>query len=175
MPRRNGFTLLEMLVVIAVAAILVTLSLPSWHHFVERTQVTTQINELLGQIRYARSEAVRRGKRVVICKSKNQTQCTDGDEDWDRGWIVFVDADGNSTLKVDKEDILLQHRRSRESTILRANRGNFSLKPIGTATSGTWTLCPKHDGVQARAIIINGVGRARVSNRDSGNHALACT
>lgn len=91
--RLDGFTLLELMVTLAVAAILVTIAIPSYRGLVQRNTLTASVNDLVGDLNYARSEAVTRGQNVYLCKSKDEATCeTDGD--WSQGWIVFTpDAD----------------------------------------------------------------------------------
>lgn len=89
--RLDGFTLLELMVTLAVAAILVTIAIPSYRGLVQRNTVTAAVNDLVGDLNYARSEAVTRGQRIYLCKSNDQSTCTSND-DWNKGWIVFAPA-----------------------------------------------------------------------------------
>ncbi len=87
----GGFTLVELMVVIAVAAIVLTLGVPSFYTLIQNNRATTQVNELMMALSLARSEAVRRGVSVSLCPSQDQSTCTGG-TDWRVGWIVFVDV-----------------------------------------------------------------------------------
>ncbi len=88
----RGFTLLELMVTVAIAAIVLTLGVPSFRDLVQNNRAATQVNALVTALSLARSEAVRRGQHVSICPSTDQETCTGGD-DWDDGWIVFVDTE----------------------------------------------------------------------------------
>lgn len=85
---QRGFTLLELLVTISVAAILLAIAVPSYRSIVQRNSMAAQVNDLVGALNYARSEAVSRGQRVYLCQSSDQAHCTDGN-DWSDGWIVY--------------------------------------------------------------------------------------
>ncbi|MBE7941967.1 MULTISPECIES: GspH/FimT family protein [Ramlibacter] len=91
-PRRSrGLTLVELLVVLALVAILLGLGVPSFARLLERTRVSTAAQRLQSHLALARSEAVRRGLRVTLCKSADGLVCaTTGG--WEQGWILFSDA-----------------------------------------------------------------------------------
>ncbi|MFB1487585.1 MULTISPECIES: GspH/FimT family pseudopilin [unclassified Thiocapsa] len=97
----RGFTLLELMVTVAIAAILLTLGVPSFRDLVQNNRAATQVNALVTALSLARSEAVRRGQHVSICPSTDQETCTGGD-DWDDGWIVFVDDETSEVLRVEE-------------------------------------------------------------------------
>lgn len=98
-PRRNGFTLLELMVTLAVAAILVTVAVPSMARLMRENQASTTVNELIYALRLARNEAVTRKLPVAVCASDGD-ECTGGN-DWDQGWLVFTDPNGNADCSDD--------------------------------------------------------------------------
>jgi prepilin-type N-terminal cleavage/methylation domain-containing protein len=69
MTKARGFTLLELMVVLAIIAILVTLAAPSFTRLIQSTTVSSNVNNFLADMRYARSESTRRGGQVVMCRS----------------------------------------------------------------------------------------------------------
>ena len=91
MKRHSGFTLIELMVTLVVAAILATIAIPSFWNTIQSNRATTEANELVTALHYARSEAIKRGARVSLCPSTNQTGCTGG-TNWANGWIIFVDT-----------------------------------------------------------------------------------
>ncbi|MGL6160036.1 GspH/FimT family pseudopilin [Microbulbifer sp.] len=88
---QGGFTLIELMVTIAVFAIVVTIAAPSFSAMINNNRSVALGEELAGALNYARSEAVKRGARVSICASSNGTGCT-GADTWNQGWIVFADS-----------------------------------------------------------------------------------
>lgn len=88
--RRNqsGFTMIEMMTVIAILAVLVSIAVPSMRGFIQRSNAATSANTLLTSLALARSEAVRRVGRVSVCPSSTGTSCSGS---WKDGWIVYLD------------------------------------------------------------------------------------
>jgi type IV fimbrial biogenesis protein FimT len=97
MNRSDGFTLIEAVVVIAIVAILTALAAPSFKSLIQSNAISSNVNSFLSDMRFARSEAIRRGGSVVMCRSNapESTQACDGTtgatNGWLTGWIVFVD------------------------------------------------------------------------------------
>jgi len=96
-PPRTGFTLIEMLVVIAISAILLAVGVPSFSYMVDRNRVAGEVNEMLADLALTRSEALARRGRVIMCRSTDGATCTGAANDWNSGWIVFVDNPAGAT------------------------------------------------------------------------------
>ena len=105
--RARGFTLIELMVTIAIAAILITLAAPSFKGLIQSNSISSSVNMFMADLRYARSEAVRRGGTVVMCRSDSPEAANPtcgsgsgpGGNGWVSGWIIFYDesGDGNRT------------------------------------------------------------------------------
>ncbi len=91
--KSNGFTLIELMVSLAVVLILVGLGVPSFVSAMKNSQLSADFSDLTRSLYLARSEAVKRTTRVVVCARANDTTCG---ADWNQGWIVFVDNDQGS-------------------------------------------------------------------------------
>jgi type IV fimbrial biogenesis protein FimT len=169
-----------MMITIAVAAILLGLGVPSFIEMTVRNRLTTYSNDFVASVNYARSEAIRRGKPVSICKSSSGTGCGGT---WSDGWIVFVNTNNDNARALDGTEPLLR--------VHEALAGGYTLDPNspfdnyvtyradGSANQlgGTFAVC--HDGntVGARAIVLTSL-RPRVGkdtdgdgipNKDGGN------
>lgn len=87
----RGFTLVELAVTLAVAAILLTLATPSFAELLRRNRLAAAGNELVTALHVARAEALRRGRPVSVCASTDQRSCA-GNTNWATGWVVFEDS-----------------------------------------------------------------------------------
>lgn len=95
MKTQSGFTLIELMVTLAVIVVILAFGLPAMMSMMSSNQAAGYANDLVGSIRLARSEAVKRGEEVTICASNaSQTACSGNA--WSNGWIVFSDEDGDS-------------------------------------------------------------------------------
>lgn len=92
--RRGGFTIVELMVAVAVLSILVTLAVPTVRNVIANSYANGISNEFVAALNYARSEAVKRRSAITICSSANGSSCrADGDaNNWHRGWIVLNGA-----------------------------------------------------------------------------------
>ena len=171
----RGFTLIELMVTMAVAAILVAIAVPNYRTFMLNSQMSAQSNDFLSALQLARSEAVKRGTLVSVCKSANSATCTIAGT-WALGWLVFVDGNTPGTLDgagaTADQLIRVFPPLSGGSTLAgSASVVNFVSFQANGATSlamgGTETvsLCPPAPAVvPGRDIQISASGRARVQN-----------
>ncbi len=98
MQINRGFTLIELMVTIAVLAIVIAIAAPSFTSVIQSNRTTALHHEILGALQLARSEAVKRRTEVIVCRSEDQEDCANG-ADWTVGWIV-KDVAGDEVVKV---------------------------------------------------------------------------
>jgi type IV fimbrial biogenesis protein FimT len=92
-PPQSGFSLLEMLIVIAIVAILLAVGVPSFKYVTQSNRATSEINGMLGALQLARAEAIKEGQTVSVCPSTDGSTCAGvGVTDWETGWIIFSDS-----------------------------------------------------------------------------------
>lgn len=130
MPRRraqSGLTLIELLTGLALLALLLSLAAPAFQAQVATSQLSSATQALMGSLMQARTQAIRLGRRVTVCRSNDQQQCdADPARGWDAGWLVFMDVDRTSgTPEVSASDTLLN--RSEPLPPLLRVRGNSTL------------------------------------------------
>lgn len=166
---RRGFTLVELLVVLAVGSILLAIAIPGYAFLVNASRLATVTNDLVTTLHLARSEAVKRGMRVTVCKTGNvgaAMPVCDATAGWHEGWLVFVD--GGTRGVIDATDPLLrvQERAHAEVGITASNYARFiSYLPDGRSQgsnglpNGTFEICAAGS---RRDIVINNAGRPRL-------------
>ena len=170
----RGFSLIELMVTIAVAAILLGIAAPSFQDLVIRNRLATNANQLVTALNLARSEAIKRGTTVSVCKSANGSSCGGSGVNWESGWIVFVNNDDDSPAVVDPgEPILRVFPGIAAGYTLRPNTNftNFlTYRADGTSNQwGRFVLCHNNTLNGSRAIFINSMGRPRLAGDSNSN------
>jgi type IV fimbrial biogenesis protein FimT len=94
---QKGFTLTEMIVVTGIVAILLGIAIPSYKYLTTSYRMSAEINNLVGDLQFARGEALKEGNGVTVCISSDGATCTGG-TNWGLGWIVFSDPNSNATV-----------------------------------------------------------------------------
>jgi len=175
----NGFTLIELMVTISIAAILLGIAIPSFTSTITSNRLTTNANELVTALNLARSEAIKRGQHVVVKKTGTN---------WENGWQVFVDIDRSTTAKENVLDTgtdieLRVYAALSGSYTLRSNNfsGYIRYTPSGQSnTNGSFVICDNSDGNglpeanTSRLIIVNSLGRVRMG-LDANNDGIPNT
>lgn len=93
--RTSGFTLVELMVTIAIVAILLAVGLPSFQGSLRSNRVATTTNEMLASLSLARTEAIRSTQSSLVC-ARDGAACGD---DWNQGWLVMTDTDGDDAYE----------------------------------------------------------------------------
>ncbi|MDY0331219.1 MAG: GspH/FimT family pseudopilin [Thiomonas sp.] len=89
----QGLTLIELLVVIALVAVITAIGLPSYQSILRSNRTAAEANALVGDLAFARSEAIKRGVNVTLCPAQQQGanyQCLNSGSDWQGGWAVLI-------------------------------------------------------------------------------------
>lgn len=169
--RFRGFSLIELMVTIAVLAILVTIGLPSFQGSMRSNRVATGVNELMASIALARSEAIRSPGGAAMCPSENGSTCLPDDSSWDNGWMVWSDPDGNG-LPGGANDRVLRYveglsgvaiEASTKQAILRFDPRGRAMTPIDfTLASET---CPAGHGL-VRDLTLTATGQVRMERSE---------
>lgn len=170
----SGVTLIELMTTIGIVAILSVVAAPSFSNLRYDAKRTTAVNGFFHSVFLARSESVKRGQVVTICKSRDGSTCAD-DASWHEGWMIFVNTDRDDLPERDpSEHVLFVHEGWPGGTIT-SNRAAYSFRPYRQAiVNGTVVFCDPRGGAHARAIIISHTGRPRIARRDASNRPLRC-
>ena len=180
----HGFTLIELMVTMAVVSIVLLTGIPALNQMTERNRLVTQINSISGSLTLARSEAIRAGTVVTVCATSNATTCNV--TTWHSGWMAFTDKDKDAVVDAGTDTIILIHDAFNGDSELRLtlnpSAGVFQFLPDGSsrnAPRSTFILCPKDKVVNnAKAININFIGRASTAQGatpiDAAGSAVTC-
>jgi len=174
--RSCGFTLLELLVALSILTILISYALPSVSAFIDGQRKIAHLNSMASTLYLARSEAIMRNSEVMVCKSYDGNRCITSGE-WEQGWIVFEDRDGNRIH--DAEEVILARQKAASGITVyyRAFGSNhyivFNAQGV-TETNGTYTFCDSNGSASARALIVYKTGRSRTSSVRSDGTPLSC-
>jgi type IV fimbrial biogenesis protein FimT len=172
----RGVTLFELCATLSIVGILASIAIPSFANLQRNVGRTTAVNDLLHSMYLARSEAIKRGAVVSVCRTQDGERCADRTANWNTGWLVFVNTDRDQPADLDPgEEILYRHHGWPGGSIT-SNRVSFSFRPTTQAdVNGTIVFCDApHATSDPRALIISHTGRPRVSKRDASGRALRC-
>ena len=177
----QGFTLVELLITVVVAGVLMSIAAPNFSDAMQNSRQTVIVNELMGALRYARSEAIKQSTRTAVCARGADTSCGN---DWNQGHIVFVD-NGATPGDIDTDETVLRVSTAAEQGDIfnRARLVNTNEEPLprpfirfgprGTSNwsgAGYFIVCDSRGDEFARAINLTLSGdprRARYDDTDS--------
>ena len=168
--QHKGFTLIELIMTIAILAILLVVAIPSFKALIINNRITTQANEFVSDVISARAEAVRRNTRVTVCKSNDGAACALG-ADWSGGWIVFTDPSGYGVVGAGEIILRVRGALTTGTTLVNTTFDYFQFFPSGIVsgvagggapgTTGTFVLC--QSGYLGRTFNFNTTGRINIT------------
>jgi type IV fimbrial biogenesis protein FimT len=162
-----GFTLIELMLTIAIAAVVMGLAIPSFNTAIKNNRLTTQANDLVTSLNLARSEAVKRGTRVRLCKSNDGANCVaDGAaSNWAQGWIIFTDQNNNLAYDPLTETLLKVQGRAQVQISMAGSGGvvdtvsYFASGLVDLAAGNLITICDDRAGAFGKIIGFGTLGR----------------
>ena len=182
-PRKAaGFTVYELMLVLAIAGVMLALAIPSMRQFVWNSRMTTAANDLLTAVYRTRSESVKRHTQGILCfTSDSEAELPECDGDGTQGWVVFADTNGDGNADAG-EEVVLRHGPLDDSIRLKTmpddNAGYIAFNAAGFARNiGLGTdlagivMCDQRgnaattgpDYSAARGVLISPTGRPQVT------------
>lgn len=168
MRRDSGFTLIELMIAIALVAILLATAVPALDDFTNDARQTGAINDFISAIHIARNTAITTNSRVTMCASASGTNCEL--TAWESGWIVFGDLNSNGSVDVGEtvvsassatEGLNIQSGEFPAALMYRPN-GRAMTNAL-TGNSGEFTVCDFRGAPHAKVILVELSGRPRMS------------
>ena len=179
MKPAHGFTLIELMTTLAVAAVILTIGVPSFQELIKANTLNSQVNSFVAGINLTRSEAIKRSGRVSICRMGFcRLPTTPGG--WEQGWIVFFDPI-DPVGEINSGDTIIRTNGPAPGSV--TIRGNSNVKDkitflgsgIAGVNNGTIIFCDNRiqtfttDKAKARAVIISKIGRVKTIKGDDPN------
>ncbi|MEM1110601.1 MAG: GspH/FimT family pseudopilin [Pseudomonadota bacterium] len=170
--RQGGFTVIELMIVLTVAAVILSVAVPTFETIVKNNRLYTQSNDFYLSLMRARSEALARVQRVTVCPANSGFSNCSGTT-WENGWIVFVEdfASQNGSVDAGEDIILVQQTLSGSNTLRGSNNVASYVSYLGdglTTTmapapqTGIFVLCDDRGISEGKGIRLNASGRPLV-------------
>ncbi|GMR18486.1 MAG: hypothetical protein BMS9Abin33_0901 [Gammaproteobacteria bacterium] len=167
----SGFSMIELLVTLVIVAIISALAYPSFRSTLQNSQLVSQTNQLIGDLNFARSEAIKRGLPVALCPAASTSACA-ASTSWSTGRLIWVDTDSNDAL--DNTDTILRRREptSGTGTLVRTACGgcgdiiSFNNRgAVNSTTEVTFASCDERGAGAGKELKIASLGRVESSGK----------
>ncbi|MCK9201329.1 MAG: GspH/FimT family protein [Gallionella sp.] len=161
MQRQTGISMVEVIIVMAIAAILATIAAPSFNDFISNTRLTSTMSQLTSDMNRARSEAIKRNSWILVCARGTDTACGNN---WNNGWLICQDSEPNNTCDTGtaaNPNPITAHQAINANFVLTGSATSIRFNPNGTGGSGTLNLA---SGAKSRTANVAATGNISVSN-----------
>lgn len=169
-PRRGrGFTLTEVMVVVAISGVILAIAVPSFTGLLTRRQINDQTAAFTRSLNLARSAAVKHGRVVTMCRSDAPEAaapvCNAHTGNWATGWLIFVDENDDGVIDATDTILRVQPGWTNSGTIISSANNRLRYRPNGMTIGllQTFTFTPKNSAQEnlKKEIAINFSGRWR--------------
>lgn len=170
-----GYSIFDLIVTSAVAGVL-GLGAVGMNGLVQDARMTAEVNNLMGHLYMARSEAIKRGQKVVLCPSADGSNCENGYAWWHDGYLLFVDVNKDDDRQPDEMIVVVRQASPADIAINSKARERIAYQASGLSPgdTATFTFCDGRGSGKAKAVILNNGGRPRISAKTSEGEPLNC-
>lgn len=187
----EGFTLIELIITLTIMGILTALAAPGMSNFIKDQRLSGQINDFVGDLNFARSEAIKRSANITICKQESTSTAplcnTAAATPWSAGRVIFIDSDGNGQIAssemvlrnrqaldgnntlvsvTDTTEDLTKPTHNAQNRIVYASTG---LTTIKSGNEASFRFCDSRGKDKAVTVLINSTGRSRIDRTPPGS------
>ncbi len=174
MNRQSAFSLLELVLTVAIASIVLALAIPSFGDTLARQRQRVEIDALFHAVHHAKKASVVRNQVVTLCATRDGERCANS-ADWSSGWLMFENSDRDSPPQRDPGEPRLRYHAVHPDVEVSSNRRNYTLRSTQRrATNGTLVICDRTGRVPPRALVISFTGRPRVASENTRGRAYRC-
>ncbi len=159
--KADGFTIIELLVTMSIAAILLAIGVPSFQTMVKNRRIEISLQALKTDLEMARSEAITRNQSVVMCRHNGETASPTAcstTANWQHGWVIFVDTDGDNN--VDTDELLRVTPALNPGLTLAYNKANitFTSRGFASGSDGTFLVCDDRGNQHGHNLVVSSTG-----------------
>ena len=168
----EGFTFLELVITIAIIAILMGIAIPSFQTLISSTRIYSQSKKLFNALVMTRSRAITSGYRTILCPTIDGERCNN-DNKWHHRLIIFEDRNSNGKRDVENEPIVHTTEAAEQLNIYSGSsytstgaRRRVAYYPMGHAYGSTITItvCDKRGTTDPYLVVVSNFGRPRISS-----------
>ncbi len=165
MRKSNAFTMIEIMIALAIVSILSGYAVPGYQNFKNNQVMTLSVNKLVSSLHYARNQSIITGSDVIVCPSTSLIAC-DGGSAWHLGWLIFQDDNHNRQL--DGDELILTTEQAMNNN-LQAKASDFRAfirydrMGASPGTNLSIRFCDQRGAEYGKKVIVNNIGRPRVA------------
>ena len=170
MKKTRGFTLVELMVTLAIAVILLSMGVPSMHDLIRNNRLSSATNQFVSSLNIARSEAIKQGRNATVCVSDTQNSCSGAD--WGLGWLAWVDTNRNGNLDFPQE-VLRVVEPLANSIQMTSTQNSFQIDSQGAVAN--WNIanfalevCDDRSGEIGRQLRVMPTGGVSLNSQHNG-------